>query len=577
MSSHPSKVANILKLLTSAFGAYYKHLIAIVILGFFASLLEGLGISAIIPLFSFVTGGGGFAADTVTHVFSAIFAFAGLPYTFRYLLFFVGILFVVRILSLFAIQNVTARIVLGYERDMRERIFGATLRSSWPFLSTQKVGHLDQLLLTNTTTTSQFFGMFYTGVLIMTKTITYVVIALNISHIIALLSLVVGAILFFVLQPLFRMNKKSSTEAERLNRSVAHFVSQHISGMKSVKSAGVEESLSKESSSYFENIRKMHVNIATIRGFLEMGIQFAGLAFVAGVFAYMYKMPGFNFASFGVIVYAVNQIFMQIQTAQVQLHAFTGMLPYLSGAWSYQEEAEANAEPTGGTNSVEIANGIEFKNVSFSYPKRGEVLSNVSFKVMQGQIAVIAGPSGVGKSTIADLLLRLIEPSSGAVLADGKDIRTVSLLEWRRKVGYIPQVSFLLNDSILNNISFYNPALTLQQAIDSAKRANIHEFIESLPHGYDTHIGDRGVLISGGQRQRVVLARLLAREPNVLILDEATSALDPESERAILRSIEKLRGEVTVFIIAHGGEMQSAGEITITLSGGRVVSANGAA
>ena len=419
--------------------------------------------------------------------------------------------------------------------------------------------------------------MFSTGVLIMTKTITYVVIALNISHIIALLSLVVGAILFFVLQPLFRMNKKSSTEAERLNRSVAHFVSQHISGMKSVKSAGVEESLSKESSSYFENIRKMHVNIATIRGFLEMGIQFAGLAFVAGVFAYMYKMPGFNFASFGVIVYAVNQIFMQIQTAQVQLHAFTGMLPYLSGAWSYQEEAEANAEPTGGTNSVEIANGIEFKNVSFSYPKRGEVLSNVSFKVMQGQIAVIAGPSGVGKSTIADLLLRLIEPSSGAVLADGKDIRTVSLLEWRRKVGYIPQDSFLLNDSILNNISFYNPALTLQQAIDSAKRANIHEFIESLPHGYDTHIGDRGVLISGGQRQRIVLARLLAREPKVLILDEATSALDPESERAILRSIEKLRGEVTVFIIAHGGEMQSAGEITITLSGGRVVSANGAA
>lgn len=321
----------------------------------------------------------------------------------------------------------------------------------------------------------------------------------------------------------------------------------------------------------------MHVNIATIRGFLEMGIQFAGLAFVAGVFAYMYKMPGFNFASFGVIVYAVNQIFMQIQTAQVQLHAFTGMLPYLSGAWSYQEEAEANAEPTGGTNSVEIANGIEFKNVSFSYPKRGEVLSNVSFKVMQGQIAVIAGPSGVGKSTIADLLLRLIEPSSGAVLADGKDIRTVSLLEWRRKVGYIPQDSFLLNDSILNNISFYNPALTLQQAIDSAKRANIHEFIESLPHGYDTHIGDRGVLISGGQRQRIVLARLLAREPKVLILDEATSALDPESERAILRSIEKLRGEVTVFIIAHGGEMQSAGEITITLSGGRVVPANGAA
>ncbi|MDO8562109.1 MAG: ABC transporter ATP-binding protein [bacterium] len=567
-----NRVANTLHLLVSAFGGYYKHLLLIVVLGFFASLLEGLGISAIIPLFSFVTGGGGVAADTVTRVFSAIFAFAGLPYTFRYLLFFVGTLFLVRILSLFAIQNVTARIVLGYERDMRERMFNATVRSKWPFLSMQKVGHLDQLLITNTTTTAGFFGMFSTAVLIATKTIAYIVIALNVSHIIALLSLVVGAALFLVLQPLFRMNKRSSTEAESLNRTLAHFVSQHVSGMKSVKAAAVEDSISRESSAYFNNIRKVHVNIVTIRGLLEMGIQLSGLAFVAGVFAYMYRMPGFNFASFAVIVYAVNQIFMQIQTAQVQLHALSGMLPYLSRARSYQDDAEANAEPTGGVSSSAITEGIEFRNVSFSYPKRGEVLSNVSFSVGQGQIAAIVGPSGVGKSTVADLLLRLIEPASGTVLADGKDIRVVSLREWRKTIGYIPQDPFLLNDSIRNNIAFYNSELSLEEIIDSAKHANIHEFIESLPHGYDTHIGDRGVLVSGGQRQRIVLARLLARKPKVLILDEATSALDPESELAIIRSIENLRGEVTVFIIAHGGEMQSSADVAITLSGGRVVS-----
>ncbi|MDO8482057.1 MAG: ABC transporter ATP-binding protein [bacterium] len=570
MQKKDNRFTNVLRLLTTAFGSYYPQLILIVVLGFFASLLEGLGISAIIPLFSFVTGGGGFASDTVTKVFSTIFAFVGLPYTFRYLLFFVGVLFVVRILALFAIQNVTARIIFGYERDMRERMFNATVNSNWPFLSMQKVGHLDQLLITNTTTSSQFFGMFSTAVLIITKTIAYIIIALNISHIIALLSFAVGAVLFFILQPMFRLNKKSSTEAESLNRRLAHFVSQHISGMKSVKSAGVEEALSKESASYFDSIRKMHVNIVTIRGFLEMGIQFTGLAFVAGVFAYMYRMPGFNFASFAVIVYAVNQIFMQIQTAQVQLHALSGMIPYLSRANTYQNDAEANAELIGGTNFTTITEGIEFQNVSFSYPGRGEVLSNVSFSVKQGQIVAIVGPSGVGKSTVADLLLRLIEPTTGLVLADGKDVRTISLTEWRRILGYIPQDPFLLNDSIRNNIAFYNPDLSLPGIIDSAKRANIHEFIESLPNGYDTHIGDRGVLVSGGQRQRIVLARLLARNPKVLILDEATSALDPESERAIIQSIENLRGEVTVFIIAHGGEMQSSADVAITLSGGRV-------
>ncbi|MDO8552933.1 MAG: ABC transporter ATP-binding protein [bacterium] len=560
------------RLLISAFGSYYKHLIVILVLGFFASLLEGLGISAVIPLFSFVTGGGGFTADTVTQVFSTIFGFFGLPYTFRYLLFFVGVLFVVRIVSLFAIQNVTARIVLGYERDTRKRMFNATVQSRWPFLSMQKVGHLDQLLITNTAITAGFFGIFSTAILIITKTIAYIVIALNISHIIALLSIAVGAVLFFVLQPLFRINKRSSTEAERLNRSLAHFVSQHILGMKSVKSAGVEPPVSLEALSYFDNIRKMHVNIVTIRGFLEMGIQFAGLAFVAGVFTYMYRMPGFNFASFAVIVYAVNQIFTQIQTAQIQLHALSEMLPYLSRVRAYQNDAEANAEPMGGTDSAAIAEGIEFRNVSFSYPKRGEVLGDVSFSVKQGQIAVIVGPSGVGKSTIADLLLRLIEPTSGTVLVDNKDVRTVSVVKWRKTLGYIPQDPFLLNDSIRNNIAFYNPSMTDDMISDAAKRANINEFIESLPEKYDTHIGDRGVLVSGGQRQRIVLARLLARNPKVLILDEATSALDPESERAIIRSIENLRGKVTVFIIAHGGEMHASADITIKLSNERVAS-----
>lgn len=572
MSSDPNKFMNVVRLLVSAFGSYYKHLLVIVALGFVASVLEGLGISAIIPLFSFVTGGGGFAADKVTQVFSTIFSLVGLPYTFRYLLFFVGILFVVRILALFAIQNVTARIVLGYERNTRERMFNATIKSNWPFLSMQKVGHLDQLLITNIINTAGFFGIFSTSVLITTKTIAYIVIALNISHIIALLSLAIGAALFLMLQPLLRMNKKASTEAERLNRSLAHFVSQHVSGMKSVKAAGVEESLSRESLSYFDNIRKMHLNIITIRGFLEMSIQFAGLAFIAGVFAYMYKMSGFNFASFAVIVYAVNQIFMQIQAAQVQLHAFSGMLPYLGKAHAYQGEAESNAESAEGADSATIAESIKFRSVSFSYPKRGEILNDIDFSVKRGQIVVIVGPSGVGKSTIADLLLRLIEPTSGLILADGKDVRTISLREWRKTIGYIPQDPFLLNDSIINNIAFYNRTLSREAIIDSAKRANIHEFIESLPHGYDTHIGDRGVLISGGQRQRIVLARLLARNPRVLILDEATSALDPASERAIIQSIENLRGEVTIFIIAHGGEMQASADVVIKLSDGRIAS-----
>lgn len=568
------RLANVVRLLKGAFGSYYPQLILITVLGFFASVLEGLGISAIIPLFSFVTGGGGQAADTITQVIAIIFTFVGLPYTFRFLLIFIGTLFVIRILALFAVQYVTASIVFGYARDMRERMFDATISARWPFLSRQKVGHLDQLLITNTTNTSQFFGTFSTLVLIATKAIAYIVVAINISVLVAVLSFAVGVVLFFLLQPLFKMNKRFSTEAEELNRTLAHFVSQHISGMKSIKAAAVERPIAQKIKAYFERTRNVYMHMVSIRGFLEMGIQFAGLIFIAGVFAYMYRSPGFNFASFAVIVFAINQIFMQVQNAQVQLHALSSMLPYLSSADRYQREAVKNAERSGGTSSTSIQESIEFKNVSFSYPDRDSVLEDVNFKVECGRIVAITGPSGVGKSTIADLILHLIEPTKGAVLADGEDLRNISLNSWRRAVGYIPQEALLLNDSIFNNITFYDESMSKKTVVEAAKRANIHEFIESLPQKYDTHIGDRGILVSGGQRQRIVLARLLARKPSVLVLDEATSALDVESEQAIRRSIEGMRGKITVFIIAHGGGMQTFADMSITLADGRATVAS---
>src|SRR3989338_6903390 len=569
MTLLPERLLNVARLLQAAFGAYALHITLIAVLGFFASLLEALGISAVIPIFSFVTGGSGAAADTITHIISGVFAYLHIPYTFRFLLLFVGTLFVVRTPALFAIQNVPARFVFGYERDMRKNMFRVTLMADWPFLSLQKAGHLDQLLLTNTTNTALFFGFFSTMVLIITKTIAYLVIAINISLPVARLSLLAGVLLFFVLKPLFRWNKVFSTEAEGLNRSVAHYVSQHLSGVKTVKALAVEGPVARTASRYFEGIRNVHVRITTLRGFLEMGAQFAGLAFVACVFAYMYRSGSFNFASFAIIVYAVNQIFAQVQSAQVQLHSLTSMIPYLQSAISHIRSARESGEREHGSIQFSFERDIEFRDVSFSYPKRTGTLDNISFRVPHGKIVAIVGPSGAGKSTIADLLLHLIEPSSGNILIDGRDLKEVSLHHWRKVVGYVPQEPFLLNDTIRNNIAFYD-VISDDDMRKFAERANIHDFIETLPEKYDTHIGDRGVFLSGGQRQRIVLTRLLARKPKLLVLDEATSALDPESQTAIRKSIEKLRGEGTVIIIAHSGEMRDAADITITLEDGKV-------
>jgi len=568
-----TRIRNAVRLFGQAFSGYTPQFIVIIAVGFFASLLEGLGISAIVPIFSFVTGGGGVAGDPITAAIMRLFELIGVPYTFRALLLFVGVLFIVRIIAMFAIQNITARIVFGYARAMRERILRSTLEARWPFLSMQKVGHLDQLLSTNTVNVSQFFGIFSTVVMICAKTVAYVLIALNISPVVALLSLVVGGVLFFGLKPLFGRNKAYSTEAETLNRTLAHFASQHVVGMKTVKALGAEGPALRAAGGYFERVKSINIRMVQLRGFLEMTIQFAGLAFVAGVFVSMYYSGSFNFAAFGVIVYAINQIFTQIQAAQVQIHSISMMLPYLTFTQNYIQSAEKELEIEEGKRHAGIGKSIRFDRVSFSYPGRAGTLQDISFEIKRGGMLAIVGPSGAGKSTIADLLLRFVEHTGGAIEVDGTDIRELALAEWRKSIGYVTQDSFLLNDTIRNNISFYDTSFTDEDISRAARAANIHDFIAGLPHGYDAVVGDRGVLISGGERQRIALARVLVRKPTLLILDEATSSLDAGSKRAIHASLLALRGTTTTVVIAHSDPIVLKADTLLVLQDGAIVEA----
>ena len=194
---------------------------------------------------------------------------------------------------------------------------------------------------------------------------------------------------------------------------------------------------------------------------------------------------------------------------------------------------------------------IEFKDVSLSYEGRGEVLSNINTTIQKGEVIGVVGPSGAGKTSFVDLLLRLFNPTKGAIYVDGQDLENISLSDWRKHVGYVSQDLFLLNEDIESNIRFYDPSLSQKQIEEAAKQAHVYDVIQKLPEGFKTNIGERGVMLSVGQRQRIVLARVLARRPDILILDEATSSLDSESEAFIKQAVKELHGNTTVIIIAH--------------------------
>jgi len=224
----------------------------------------------------------------------------------------------------------------------------------------------------------------------------------------------------------------------------------------------------------------------------------------------------------------------------------------------------------GATVLADFKEEIQFTNVDFSYGER-TVLENISFSIGKGKTVALVGPSGVGKSTIADLLPRFYEAGSGSISIDGHNIKTYTLESLRSQMSFVTQDIILFNDSIFNNIALGKPDATMEEVIHAATIANAHEFIMETEQGYETNIGDRGVRLSGGQRQRLSIARAVFKDPAILILDEATSALDTESEKAVQEALNNLMLGRTTLVIAHRlSTIREADEILI-MQDGRIV------
>jgi subfamily B ATP-binding cassette protein MsbA len=210
---------------------------------------------------------------------------------------------------------------------------------------------------------------------------------------------------------------------------------------------------------------------------------------------------------------------------------------------------------------------VEFNNVTFSYGER-TVLENVSFSIPKGKTIALVGPSGVGKSTIADLVPRFYDVQGGQVLIDGKDVRRYTMESLRSHMSFVTQEIILFNDTIFNNIALGKPDASEEEVIRAAKIANAHEFIMGTENGYQTNIGDRGIRLSGGQRQRLSIARAVFKNPSILILDEATSALDTESEKQVQEALNNLMRGRTTLVIAHRlSTIKEADEIIILQDG----------
>jgi ATP-binding cassette subfamily B protein/subfamily B ATP-binding cassette protein MsbA len=226
----------------------------------------------------------------------------------------------------------------------------------------------------------------------------------------------------------------------------------------------------------------------------------------------------------------------------------------------------------GGKTFKSLAEKIEFEEVTLRYtPDQAPALRNLNFVMPRGSVTALVGSSGAGKSSIADLLTGLYDPTEGRITIDGVDLQKYSLVSWRENLGVVSQDTFVFNDPIIENIRYGKPEATEAEIIAATKAAQAHDFIMELPQGYQTVVGERGYRLSGGQRQRLALARAILKQPEVMILDEATSALDSQSERLVQQALAMFQEDRTVLVVAHRLSTITGADQILVLEQGEIV------
>ncbi|MGH8015740.1 MAG: ABC transporter ATP-binding protein, partial [Candidatus Zixiibacteriota bacterium] len=270
----------------------------------------------------------------------------------------------------------------------------------------------------------------------------------------------------------------------------------------------------------------------------------------------------FLFAMFAMIrpVKSLSQIHVKIQEGLAAAQRIFEVI----------DTEEKVADLPGAGSIQEFKNAISYEKVTFSYNGTEPVLREVSFNVKPGEVVAFVGPSGGGKSTLLDLLPRFYDPQQGKIVIDGNDIKQLGLSSLRNLMGIVTQETLLFNDTIANNIAYGHDEVSRDKIIEAARMANAHDFIAEFNKGYETIVGNRGVMLSGGQRQRIAIARALLKNPQILIFDEATSALDTKSEILVQEAIDRLMSGRTVLVIAHRLSTIKHADRIIVIDDGRI-------
>jgi ATP-binding cassette subfamily C protein len=540
----------------------------------FASVAEGLSLLLLLPSLNLLTGdsaqGPGNGLSGLGHMLTEALSAIGVTPT-------VGALLVIMVicLALKAVFLLLANAQVGYTvahvvTDLQLSLLRSLLAARWEFYVRQPVGSLTNAMGTEALRASQAYVQGARTLVLLIQTIVFAGAAFFVTWKGALLSLAGGGMVLFGLRRLVRMTHHAGMRQTQLLKSLLTRLADSLQSVKPLKAMAREELvgslLGSESKRLNRALRQDVISTEALSAAQDLTM---GLIITSGLYVALiqWKLP-FNAVLVMILVLARSLASLGKTQRQYQK-----MKSYESAFWSLQaiiEDTSRARETNPEGTSPRLEKSVRLNNVSFGYGKIS-VLRNASLTVPAGSFTTIMGPSGAGKTTIADLIIGLLRPQQGEILIDNVPLEQVDLRQWRRMIGYVPQESFLLHETVLWNVTLGDPEVNEADVEAALRAAGAWEFVAELPQQIHSSVAERGTALSGGQRQRIAIARALARRAKLLILDEVTSSLDPQTEAAICRTLQGLRGGLTILAISHQPAVVEAADRIYRIQSGEVI------
>jgi ATP-binding cassette subfamily C protein len=455
-------------------------------------------------------------------------------------------------------------------------LFTSIAFARWGFISTLRSADLDHALSTEVNRIQMtIFQLFLASQSLIMLSI-YVAISAFISPGMTIFAALFGLILFAVMRPVRRATSEYGRTFSAQTQKQFRIISDFIGSIKVAKSFNAEPAYIRKLSRHLDETREASLRMTRISSNGAVASQFitaAGMAIFSYVALVYFRLP---FAKIIILLLTFMRMAPRMSGIQENFHQIMLNLPAYDTTRQLENQCNAARELAEDAEQppLELKDRLIFDQVTFGYRAQGEGnIFAASFHLPANRITALIGPSGSGKSTIADLMMGLIEPSHGHILIDGEPLAPRNRRAWRDQVAYVPQDVFLTHDTIYENLRIARPDASEAEMWQALEAANAAFFINALPERLQTVLGERGLRVSGGERQRIALARALLRRPRLLILDEGTSALDWENQAMVARSIEALRGQMTVLTIAHRPSMIAFADWVIAVEAGRIVEA----